>query len=465
MPQKPKALDDTQSMAAWFGKELRNWRGVRGLSSNALGSKVHLSGASIVRIEKAERSCTAEVVAEMDKVLGAGGALCRLWCRVEEEIAERRDADKSKTAASGSASEMDGMGILVADPQSIPDGSLSAVERRAFFAVGGLAAVSPATFAHLISQRGTVPLPKTIRPEEIAQLWTASHQLAQWDNLYGGAGMVRRASTGLFAWATELLSVDCPDDRVKKDLFAAVGRLAIVMGASAFDAYEHHNAQGYLRIGTECAERANNWHLRAAALNWRARQAIWLGAPDEGLTYAESGLLRADRLTPRERAMLHNASARALAKMGRIKETLAAIGYSDDAVDKARPGQDAPWMAYYDEAQHHGDTGHALYDLTLIGGHAPQRASERLQTAIDKHTDAYVRSRALSGAKLASLTMATGDPREAAALGMRALDEVGRLNSRRAIDDIRALRRICAQRSRISEVAELRDRIRTTVGT
>lgn len=464
VPQKPKALDDRESMAAWFGKELRNWRRTRNLSSNELGVKLQLSGATILKIEKAERTCTAEQVASMDKVLDAGGALCRLWRRVEADSAALRDADKPTAKSPRMASEMDGVGMVMAKPQSLPEGNLSPVERRAFLGLGGIAALSPVTFADLIRRSDPVALPKTVHPHEVAQVWAASQQIAQWDNLYGGAGMVRPASAGLFTWATGLLGVDCPDEQMKHDLFAAVSRLAIVMGASAFDAYQHHDAQGYLRVGTACAEQAGNWHLRAAALNWQARQAIWLGAPDDGLTHAENGLLRADRLTPRERAMLHNARARALAKMGRTQATLAAVGRSDEAVAQARPGQDAPWMGYYDEAQHHGDTGHALYDLALISGHTPHKAVERLQTAINKHTDAYVRSRALSGTKLASLTMATGDPREAAAIGMRALDEVGRLSSRRALDDIKELRRICGKRARIPEVAELRARIRTTVG-
>lgn len=120
-------------------------------------------------------------------------------------------------------------------------------------------------------------------------------------------------------------------------------------------------------------------------------------------------------------------------------------------------------MGYYDHAQHHGDTGHALFDLALRANHSPTLAAQRLQVAIREHTAPYVRSRALSGTKLASLKMATGDPQEAVVVGNRALDEVGRLRSKRAVDDVLELRRIAAPRSRRPEVAELRERIRTTV--
>jgi hypothetical protein len=60
-------------------------------------------------------------------------------------------------------------------------------------------------------------------------------------------------------------------------------------------------------------------------------------------------------------------------------------------------------MAYYDDAQHHGDTGHALFDLVIHGTVAP--AGERLAQAVHGHTDAYARSRAISGTKLATLVM------------------------------------------------------------
>ncbi|MFC8660642.1 hypothetical protein [Streptomyces sp. NPDC057199] len=331
------------------------------------------------------------------------------------------------------------------------------MERRTFLA-GSATVLSPVGLTGL-SNSG---LPKVIRRDDIGLVWTASTLLAQWDNQYGGAGLVRSASIGLYRWATSLLNVQCPST-LQPEMFTAVGRLAIVMGASAFDAYEHINARYYLSEGVKYAEYAGNWHLRASAMNWLARQAIWVGEPDDGLTHAENGLVRSDRLTPKEQAMLLNACARAHAKMRNIDDTVQAVGRSDEIFANATAGEDAPWMGYYDHAQHHGDTGHALFDLTLLAGHPPAAAAERLEVAISEHGDGYVRSRALSGTKLASLRMATGDPQEAVSVGHRALNEVGRLRSQRAIDDVQELRRIAASRSRNAGVADLRERIRTTV--
>ncbi|WP_165953673.1 helix-turn-helix transcriptional regulator [Streptomyces sp. 8K308] len=433
-------------MAAWFGVELRNWRNLRRLSSAALGAIVHLSSTSVERIEKAERSCNAELAARFDDALDAGGALIRLWRRVEEDAdSQRADADRVRgTSDAGDVT--------------------AAVGRRAFLAVGGLAALDQTSIHEVLPRIVPHELPRTVRPDDLDQVRAAARNHASWDNQYGGAGMVRTAAIGQLAWAASLLDVRCPPT-LEAELFTAVGQLAIVMGASAFDAYEHAHAARLLEFGSECADRAGNWHLRATAYSWRSRQATWCGSPDAGLTLAETGLVRADRLTPRERGMLHVARARALAKMGARQETLAAIGHADDTFAHADEAEDPAWMAYYDYAQHHGDTGHAAFDIALLPGQSPALAAARLRTAIAHHTDAYVRSRALSGTKLATLTMTTGDPQEATVIANRALDEIGQLRSKRAVSDVRDLLAASARHARRPYVAELRERIRNTVLT
>ncbi|PWW62286.1 hypothetical protein [Actinokineospora spheciospongiae] len=90
-------------------------------------------------------------------------------------------------------------------------------------------------------------------------------------------------------------------------------------------------------------------------------------------------------------------------------------------------------MGYYDDAQHAGDTGHALFDLA-ISDHSPTEARARLTAAVDGHTAEFTRSKAISSIKLASLTMATGDPAEAIAIGIAALDTAGTIRSCRAAD-------------------------------
>ncbi|MET9397383.1 hypothetical protein [Kitasatospora sp. NPDC002965] len=334
------------------------------------------------------------------------------------------------------------------------------MERRNFLAATS-AALAAGPLLQLVNAAAASAVPAVVRPADVEQIRTAATTLRSWDNLYGGGGGVRDTAIAQLRWAANLLNSRCPAP-LRAELFTAVSRLATVVGAAAFDAFAHDDAHRLFTFATSCAEEVDNWPIRAISYNLRSRQATWRGDPDSGLTLAELGLARADRLSPAERSMLHNARARALAKMGRTQQTLAAIGDSDDSFKSLVPTDEGPWMAYYDDAQHHGDTGHALFDLALAG-HPPQQAILRLQTAVDSHGDGFARSRTFSRTKLASLRMAVGDPEQALAEGRRALAEVSRLRSLRANHDLGELGRVAHRHRTIPDVHDLREQITSTV--
>ncbi|MBV8932221.1 MAG: XRE family transcriptional regulator, partial [Kutzneria sp.] len=287
------------------------------------------------------------------------------------------------------------------------------VDRKQFLraAALGVGAVALTPVAALLEGAEPTPIPAHVGATEIGQIRTAARVFAGWDHTYGG-GLAREAVLAQLRWSAGLLDTHCPA-RLHGQLLSAVGYLAHTCGFMAFDAYAHSDARHTFRFALACAEEAGDWHLRAKVLSSMARHAIWTGHPDEGLTLTEHALVRADRLTPTERAMLHTAHARALAKMNRVRDTLVAVGTADDHFAQANPADDPPWMAYYDAAQHQGDTGHALFDLA-VHGRSTSEAITRLSAAVAGHTAAFARSRAISQTKLASLTMATGDPVEAA---------------------------------------------------
>ncbi|RMI33722.1 XRE family transcriptional regulator [Nocardia stercoris] len=340
--------------------------------------------------------------------------------------------------------------------------TLSDVNRQDFLraALGVTVTSAAAPLIELLAGVEPTPVPQTVGLAEIEQIKTTAREFSTWDHTYGG-GLVREAVGAQLRYAVGLLNARC-SERHRSELRSAVGFLGHTAAFMAFDAYAHADARSMFRLAWTCAEDAGDWHLRGKVLSSMARQAIWCGSPDEGLTFVELAMVRSDRLAPTERAMLHAARARALAKLHRTEEAVAAIGQADEEFSNATPSNDPPWMAYYDAAQHAGDTGHALFDLA-IDGHFVGEARARFQTAIDGHTEAYVRSRAISGIKLASLTMATGDPLEAATFGRSALVDAGHVRSRRAADDLRELARLSQPFSGTTEVEQLHDQIQTTV--
>ncbi|WP_337662146.1 hypothetical protein [Actinoalloteichus sp. AHMU CJ021] len=98
-----------------------------------------------------------------------------------------------------------------------------------------------------------------------------------------------------------------------------------------------------------------------------------------------------------------------------------------------------------------------------VRGSPVVEATARLTTAAAEHTDAAARSRVISQIKLASLTMANGDPTEATAMGREALDGAAAIRSRRAGDDLRELWRYAARHPTVPEVTGLRQRITTLI--
>ncbi|MEV5543944.1 XRE family transcriptional regulator [Saccharopolyspora shandongensis] len=332
---------------------------------------------------------------------------------------------------------------------------------RAAVGVSTTALVGP-SIVDMLAPSEPTPVPSVVGASEVADVRAAAQAFGGWDARYGG-GLVREAVAAQLRYSAELLNGRCAP-AVRNDLLSAVGYLAHVTGFMAFDAYAHDDARRMFRFALACAEEAGDWHLRAKVLSSMARQAIWCGDPDAGLTYTELALVRADRLVPTERAMLHTARARALGKLGRTQDTLTAVGLADDSFSNANPVENPPWMMYYDAAQHAGDTGHALWELGVRGQFITE-ARSRLAASVAAHADAHARSRAISQTKLASLTMVAGDPTEAAQLGTQALQAAGPIKSRRAADDLRELRRVGKPHVRLDEVAELCSRIGSAVAT
>lgn len=461
MPQPEKALDPTASPQAWFGHEMRLRRKACGFrTAGALAARVQVSVDVILKVERGEYRCPEDLPERLDDVLAADGLFARAWGMAFGDADNRlADADTSGPGPGERARAVRRGRMLGAGDPTAPNGSPDPVERRTLLAVGSLAALAPVELSRLLTPTGPPPVPDRITRTEIGQLLDIAGGLQRWDNMHGSGGLVGEIAANCMRWAVRLLSAQCPA-ALRSDFLAAVARLGLVAGASQFDVCRHDDARIAFKVAVECAEEGRHWHLRAKGYSFLARQAVWIGDGDDGLTNAEKGLVRSDRLCASERAMLHTARARAFAKLRDVQGTLAAVGAADDAFAQRRPENDPPWMAYYDEAQHNGDTAHALWDLAVgVEGQDPAPAAGRFRSAVRGHAPAFARSRAISCSKLAALVMFAGDPREAASLGHRALDLSGGLTSCRASEGLRELGRFAARHAAVPEVLALRERI------
>ncbi|WP_197289725.1 helix-turn-helix transcriptional regulator [Saccharothrix sp. NRRL B-16348] len=452
-----------ESASARLAHEIRHRRTQADLSQRRLAKEIGYTRQYISLSERPDHNLpSADLVRAIDQALGAEGTLIALreQAKREKEQLRRQLATPRAQGSNGTQSIISGRAsdrFRLNPYTDTAQGATTSTEQE----VLRLGTKPNHTgLTDLVASIQPIPVPSVVGSAEVMEVRAAARSFEDWDALYGG-GLVRAAVTAQLRYCAELLRARC-SDTVRSELFSAVGYLGHVTGFMAFDAYAHEDARRMFRFALACAEEAGDWHLRAKVLSSMARQAIWCGDPDSGLTFTELALVRADRLTATERAMLHTGRARALAKLGLVQETAGAVGGADEEFARRQPDDDPPWMLYYDEAQHAGDTGHALWD-TALQGHFAAEARQRLALAVTQHGDEFARARAISQTKLASLVMATGDPSEATALGTLALDWAGTVKSRRAADDLRDLSRFALPHHDLTAVAELRQRIGTAV--
>jgi transcriptional regulator with XRE-family HTH domain len=88
MGQRPKTLTPEASPRHLLGAELRRWRVQRRLSAAGLASMVYVSPDLVLKVERAERRATPDLVAACDAALDTGGALRRLMQRVAQDEQE-----------------------------------------------------------------------------------------------------------------------------------------------------------------------------------------------------------------------------------------------------------------------------------------------------------------------------------------------------------------------------------------
>ncbi|MGH3940397.1 MAG: hypothetical protein ACRDTG_17530 [Pseudonocardiaceae bacterium] len=272
---------------------------------------------------------------------------------------------------------------------------------------------------------------------------------------------MREAATAQLRYCAELLNTHYPES-LRGELLTAVGSFAETVGYMAYDDFAHEDARRAYSFALACAEEAGDWHLRAQVLCSMAEQTSWCGDPDTALAHTESALVRANRLTATERALLHNSRARDLARLGEVQDAVSAVGAADEAFSHARPTEDPLWLDSYTESRHLGFSGSVLWELGMHG-HYITETRDRLTTSIATRPEG--RGRTDAQIHHASLIMATGDPREATALGTQALNWAGPLRSGRITHYLRNPNRLAEPHANLLEVADLRARLRTVIAT
>jgi hypothetical protein len=335
------------------------------------------------------------------------------------------------------------------------------VERKAFLrvlagSVAGLTLTDP--LHEFAAQAASTGGDRRVGRAEVDQVRRAARLFASQDHRYGG-GLSCQAIVAQLNASVNLLESRFTTESVRRQLFSAVADLADTAAGVCFDAGLHQQAERCFRFAVGCATEANDWAMRAKALSGLANLAVHVRRPDDALSYAELSLVRADRLAPVVRSVMHSRHARALGLAGRHRQVdcTAAVGRAEDWFS-ADPGDGPEWLSYYGPAHLERDLGRALLLLALNGGGYTD-AQRRLTAAVERFADGHSRGRALAVANLAHLTMAWSDPERAVGLGNEALTAVGSVRSDRVHDALRNLRTAGQRHRTLPAVRELNQRL------
>jgi transcriptional regulator with XRE-family HTH domain len=222
-------------------------------------------------------------------------------------------------------------------------------------------------------------------------------------------------------------------DTVGRALFSATSELTLGVGWMAYDAGKHGLAQRYMAQALRISHAANDRAFGGRILAAMSHQALHLGDVRHGTDFAcaaRAGTQGA--VTPTVVTMLAAMEACAHAARGDGSLCLRALSDAERAFARSTPGQDPPWVEF-DEGALAGHLARCFRDLDR-----PEAERFALQSIQLCHP-AHLRTRVQRYAILASAHAQQGDLEEACAVGRQALAEVGRLRSKRTLDDVARL--------------------------
>ena len=224
------------------------------------------------------------------------------------------------------------------------------------------------------------------------------------------------------------------NDAVGRSLFSATAEFTLGVGWMAYDAGKHGLAQRYMAQALRMAHAANDRAFGGRILAAMSHQALHLGDVRHGLDFAcaaRAGTQGA--VTPTTAAMLAAMEACAHAARDDAAPCLRALTEAERAFERSNPSEDPPWVDF-DEG---GLTGHLARSFRDLN--RPREAEQFAVLSIQLCRPTHLRTRVQRYAILASAHAQQGDLEGACAVGQRALEEMGRLRSRRTLDEVARL--------------------------
>src|SRR5215211_3757178 len=223
-------------------------------------------------------------------------------------------------------------------------------------------------------------------------------------------------------------------DTVGRELFSATAEFTLGVGWMAYDAGKHGLAQRYMAQALRMSHAADDRAFGGRILAAMSHQALHLGDVRHGLDFAcaaRAGTRGA--VTPTTAAMLAAMEACAHAARGDASPCLRALSDAERAFERSNASEDPLWVDF-DEGGLAGHLARSFRDLNRPH-EAEQFAVQSIQLCQPTHLRTRVQRHAIPAGAHATQSALEG----ACAVGRQALEEMGRLRSKRTLDDVARL--------------------------
>jgi hypothetical protein len=258
----------------------------------------------------------------------------------------------------------------------------------------------------------------------------------RYESMYRSAGGIatRARIVGFLTGQTAPLLRGSYNDTVGRQLYRASGGLVAVAGICAYDSDAQGLAQRYfhhaLRLAKASGDRAFGGYVIALLVN----QAIYLKDYRQAVAFAEAGLRAAgDLISPALATDLNAMQAKAFARLGDISAAHKAMGRAEAAAARIRRAEEPPETGYVQPGLVEAQLAEALISLE---DWSPARAFA--EEAV--RTQAHARGRVHRLATLTTVDLGRGEPEQAAANALAALDLAAGMESQRLRDRFVTLR-------------------------
>lgn len=411
MGQRPRELEPTRSPLHFFGAELRRRREGCGLSQAELGRLLFQHRDLVRKVETAQRMPSEEFVGRCDDVLGADGALRRMWPMLAREARLRRGGDPHGGGYRAELSDQRALDWLLsrrrpgrrrADTQAGHHAELTLRSIRELdHACGGGAAYSAVA---------------GVLEDAFDEVFATSPQVA--------AGLLELAGYE---------AVDIGADGLAQRHYLRALDVVTTGGDRLYGGYLVGVSLGHLAL--HCGDSAQAVRLATAALQGTARQA-----------------------GPGVRAVLRTALARAHARRGEEAACVTALQQAEADLARRCRSDEPSWLGYFGEADLADGKAHCYFDL----GHYDLARDEAIR-ALRLLPPFRVRRRAIDAALLASSLARTGDVAQACAAGRLAVAQASTTASFRAKHRVALMMAELHPYANLPEVLDLIERVRTSM--